>query len=128
VGSTPPSLCTSSVLLLREDVHHVVDGDHAEQLPVRAEHRQRVEVVLGHHLRDLFLVGLGDDGDDVLGHHVAHQLVRRREQQIAQRRDAAQPVRLRDDVDVIDGLGLAGARARSRSIAPPTVMSAVTDT
>ena len=54
--------------LVFHDVHGVVEGHNTDQPVLRVDDRQREEVVLAEHLRDLLFVVERADRDDVLLH------------------------------------------------------------
>jgi hypothetical protein len=91
-------------LLLGHDVDDVVDGDDAEEGATAVDHGNGLHVILRHELGDLLLVGLGRDGDQVLGHDLFDALLGVRKEDVTQRSDADESLLGVDDVQVVDEL------------------------
>src|SRR5437762_1724651 len=86
-GFTPDGVARGIDSAMQHALEHVVHGDDADELsPLRD--RKREEVVLGGQLRHLPRGVLRREWRGVLVHDAVHRLLRRRNQQIAQREHA----------------------------------------
>ena len=76
--------------------------------PVGVDHRQRDQVVARDQRRRLLLLGVDADRHRVGLHDLGDGLARAREQDVAQRHHAEQPVVGVDDIGVVDRLDVGG--------------------
>ena len=84
--------------LVLDDVDDVVHGDDADQLVLVVDDRNGQQVVVGHLLGDLLLVGVDAGLDQLRRHDPLERRLRRDQQQSAQRHHAHQVTPLVDDV------------------------------
>ena len=75
--------------------------------PLVVDDRHGQQVVVGDDLGDLVLVGQDADGDRLVDHDLARSAsLGRRDDEVAQREHADEPLVVVDDVDVVDRLGV----------------------
>ena len=89
---------------LAHDVDHVVVRDDSQHVVLFVDHRNGVQVELGHLLRDLLLIVHHVDRDQLAVHQLVDQQIRlaQRRDQMPGRNQPAQVIVRVDDVNVVD--------------------------
>ncbi|GBD00022.1 hypothetical protein HRbin17_02556 [bacterium HR17] len=64
--------------LLLQDIHHIVNGDDADEAVIMVNDWQCQKVVAGENVSDFFLILFREDENDTVRHDVTNQCVRRR--------------------------------------------------